>query len=91
MTDQIYIIDPSTKQPAIIKPVSFSDIGIRERYDLQPWIIEHPQMLMPPPKVLLMRRWVAAGMIRIAADRFCFVFYPIYRHTGSSIGAVKSQ
>lgn len=45
MTDQIYIVDPITKKPVELQPVSFSDIGIRERFDLQPWIINNPEML----------------------------------------------
>lgn len=48
MTDQIYIIDPTTKKPIEQQPVSLSEIGIRERLDLQPWIIDNPEMLGEP-------------------------------------------
>lgn len=45
MADCIYLIDPQTKNPLRVDPVSFHDIGIKERADLQQWIINHPDLL----------------------------------------------
>lgn len=45
MADEIYIVNPKTKEPCKVRPVAFSDIGIKERNDLQEWIIRHPAML----------------------------------------------
>jgi hypothetical protein len=45
MTDQIYLIDPKTKTPVSVSRVSFADIGVRERQDLESWIVNHPEIL----------------------------------------------
>lgn len=45
MSDLIYIVDPAKKVPQKIEPVSFSDLGIKERKDMQEWIIAHPELL----------------------------------------------
>ena len=45
MREPIYIIDPMTKQPKRVEPVSFQEIGIKERSDLEEWVINHPDIL----------------------------------------------
>lgn len=45
MSDIIFIVDPATKQPSKIEPVSFSDLGIKERQDLEQWVKNHPELL----------------------------------------------
>ena len=45
MSDIIFIVDPVNKQPSKIEPVSFSDIGIKERQDLEEWIKNYPELL----------------------------------------------
>ena len=45
MSDSIYLVDPATKQPYAVTPVSFWQIGLKERSDLQEWILKHPRIL----------------------------------------------
>jgi hypothetical protein len=45
MSEQIYIIDPATKKPSPVSAVAFNKIGIRERQDLEAWIVAHPDIL----------------------------------------------
>lgn len=45
MGNQIYVVDPATKEPVKVGPVSFKDIGIRERDDLERWIAKDPGLL----------------------------------------------
>lgn len=45
MADFIFLIDPETKHPEKIEPVSFSEINISERKDLEQWVIDHPELL----------------------------------------------
>lgn len=45
MSDIIFIVDPTTKQPSKIEPVSFSDLGIKERQDLEEWVKNHSELL----------------------------------------------
>jgi hypothetical protein len=48
MGDSIYLVDPATKQPVRVDSVSFASIGIRERSDLEQWVINHPELLGEP-------------------------------------------
>lgn len=48
MGDSVYIVNPRTGEPRQLAAGSFSEIGIRERVDLERWIIKHPQMLGEP-------------------------------------------
>ena len=48
MSDDIYLVDPGTRTAAAHRPVSFSSVGIRERSDLQEWILGHPEILGEP-------------------------------------------
>ncbi len=43
--DSIYIVDPSTKQTVEVKPTSFSSLAVKERADLQEWLIRNPSVL----------------------------------------------
>ena len=45
MANQIYVVDPATREPVRLGPVSFRDIGIRERDDLERWIAKDPGLL----------------------------------------------
>lgn len=45
MANQIYVVDPATREPVRLGPVSFRDIGIRERDDLERWIAKAPGLL----------------------------------------------
>ena len=48
MTDEIYLMDPRSMSASRIQPASFSDIGIKERSDLQRWIQKYPGLLIEP-------------------------------------------
>lgn len=52
MANQIYVVDPATKEPVRVGPVSFRDIGIRERDDLERWIAKAPGLLGEPLLVI---------------------------------------
>lgn len=45
MADPIFLINPATKEPTKMNSISFSEIGITERADLEQWIINHSEML----------------------------------------------
>jgi hypothetical protein len=45
MPEPIYLVANGTKEMTSVRPVKFSEIGIRERQDLQEWIINHPLLL----------------------------------------------
>lgn len=45
MADSIFLVDPETRQPLKVEPVSFSEIGIKERKDLEQWVANHPDLL----------------------------------------------
>lgn len=45
MPETIFHVDPTTKKTIAVSAVAFADIGIKERKDLQQWIIEHPEIL----------------------------------------------
>jgi hypothetical protein len=45
MADLIFLIDQDTKEPLKVEPVSFAEIGIKEREDLEKWVIDYPDLL----------------------------------------------
>ena len=45
MDDQIYVVDPATREPVRAGAVSFRDIGVTERDDLERWIAKDPGLL----------------------------------------------
>ena len=45
MANQTYVVDPATREPVRLGPVSFRDIGVRERDDLERWIAKDPGLL----------------------------------------------
>jgi len=45
MADSIFLIDNETQDPIKVEPVSYADIGIKERGDLEQWVIDHPELL----------------------------------------------
>jgi hypothetical protein len=45
MPDPIYIIAPATKSLTAVQQVSFAEIGVQERKDLEAWVISHPEVL----------------------------------------------
>jgi len=48
MADQIYVVDPATQEPVRVEPVSFYDIGVMERKDLERWVAKDPGLLGEP-------------------------------------------
>src|SRR4051794_13801090 len=48
MADSIFIIDPTTKVPTKVESVAFADIGIKERNDLEQWVLRHAEILGEP-------------------------------------------
>lgn len=45
MAELLYIVDPLSKQLTPVNPVSFADIGVKERQDLEAWVTSHPDVL----------------------------------------------
>lgn len=45
MADPIYIIAPATKSLTAVQQISFAELGIQERKDLEAWVISHPEVL----------------------------------------------
>jgi hypothetical protein len=45
MADKLYLVDPISKKLTSRDPVSFSDIGVKERNDLEAWVTENPEVL----------------------------------------------
>jgi hypothetical protein len=43
--DQIYIVEPTSKKLTSVKPVSLAGIGMKERADLEAWVLNNPQVL----------------------------------------------
>lgn len=41
----IFLVDPKTKSAAPIEPERFSNLGFRERYDIQEWVLSSPLLL----------------------------------------------
>ena len=57
----VFTVDGSTATPA--DPISLADAGLRERQELQEWVIAHPEILGPGVMIVTFEfdRWWAAG------------------------------
>jgi hypothetical protein len=44
-TELVFTVDGTKAEPA--RPVSLAEAGLRERRDLQEWVIAHPEILGP--------------------------------------------
>ncbi|MFM7845519.1 MAG: hypothetical protein ACKPEY_14965, partial [Planctomycetota bacterium] len=44
MPECIYLVDPCTKQLTAVEPVSLTTVGVKERQDLEAWVISHPEI-----------------------------------------------
>ena len=40
MNDLLYMVDGSTKELEAVEPLAFSALGIKERQDLQEWVLK---------------------------------------------------
>lgn len=45
MASQIVVVDPRTGKPETAKPVTFAELGVKERSDLEEWIKENTDVL----------------------------------------------
>lgn len=45
MKDSIYVVDPSSKQTIRVSPTTFADLNVKERRDLQAWLMNRPDVL----------------------------------------------
>jgi hypothetical protein len=45
MSDPVYLVDQETKLPRAVAPVSFSSLNVKERQDLEEWVLNHPEIL----------------------------------------------
>jgi hypothetical protein len=52
MSDPIYLVNPVTNQPIRISPVSFGSLNVKERQNLEEWVLKHPEILGEPLLVL---------------------------------------
>jgi hypothetical protein len=52
MTDAIYLVDAKTKAPVRVERVSFASIGVKERQNLEQWVIAHPELMGEPLLVI---------------------------------------
>ncbi|HVP12762.1 MAG TPA: hypothetical protein VMV94_16425, partial [Phycisphaerae bacterium] len=43
--DQIYVVEPESKRLTAVEAVSLAAIGIKERDDLEKWVLDNPQVL----------------------------------------------
>ncbi len=43
--DQIYIVEPTSKKLTGVTAVTFAKIGVKERADLEKWVLDNPQVL----------------------------------------------
>lgn len=48
MKDHIYVIDPRSNGSVAVEPTTFFELKIRERQDLQQWLIDTPRVLGEP-------------------------------------------
>ena len=52
MSDPVYLVNPIIKAPQRVEPVSFSALNVRERQDLEEWVLNHPEILGEPLLVI---------------------------------------
>lgn len=45
MRDPIYVVDPASKQTLKIGPTTFGELNVKERQDLQAWLMNRPEVL----------------------------------------------
>ncbi len=59
--ERVFTVDGSTATPAV--PISLAEAGLRERDDLQEWVLAHPEILGPEVKVVTFEfdRWRASS------------------------------
>lgn len=48
MKDPIYVVDPASKQTVQVGPTTFADLNVKERQDLQAWLMNRPEVLGEP-------------------------------------------
>lgn len=48
MRDPIYVVDPRTRSTLQVSPTSFYDLNVKERQDLQAWLMNRPEVLGEP-------------------------------------------
>ncbi len=46
--NSIYVVNPETRELSQVEPASFTDLGIKEREDLEQWVIHNPDTLGEP-------------------------------------------
>lgn len=61
VTERLFTVSGSTASPAA--PITLAEAGLRERSDLQEWVLAHPSILGPDVMVVTFEfdRWWAAG------------------------------
>lgn len=61
MTERLFTVLGSAAIPAV--PISLAEAGLRERSDLQEWVLNHPEILGPGIMIVTFEfdRWWAAG------------------------------
>lgn len=52
MAHRVYVVDPATQSPVRAEQVSFHDIGVGERRDLERWVAKDPGLLGEPLLVI---------------------------------------
>ncbi|MDQ2987153.1 MAG: hypothetical protein M3R13_10630 [Armatimonadota bacterium] len=45
MSDSIYVVNPETRQTTTVSATTFADLNVKERQDLQAWLINKPDVL----------------------------------------------
>ena len=48
LKDPIYVVDPSTQETVAVQPTTFSALNVKERKDLQAWLMKCPEVLGEP-------------------------------------------
>ncbi len=43
--DPLYLVNPKDKTTTVVVPTTFYDLNVKERYDLQEWLIDRPEVL----------------------------------------------
>src|SRR5262249_16527161 len=61
MSERVFTFHGSAAEPAA--PISLPDAGLRERRDLQEWVISHPEILGPEVLIVAFEfdRWMASS------------------------------
>ena len=48
LKDPIYVVDPGTQKTVAVQPTTFSALNVKERKDLQAWLMKCPEVLGEP-------------------------------------------